>query len=182
MKTYLTYGVIWAIAGLVLTVVLYLLGYHSDPAKMTVANYIGGIGGLAIAVACLVFGIRARRDEVPATENFGYGRALGAGVMVALVASVIGIFTTYLYAKVINPEFVDVLVQTQVEKLESKGLSAAQVEGAEKMIRTMSGPGVQAIFACLGGMLFGTIISAIAAAFLKRPAAPETFAAPPALS
>ena len=182
MKTYLTYGFAMAIAGAVLAIVLYLLGFHSDPAKLTTAQIIQGVGGLAIGITCITLGTKARRAEIPATEEFGYGRALGAGIMVALFASLLGIVTTFLYAKVINPGFVDVIVQAQTEKFEAKGMSASQIEAAEKMVRMFSGATAQAISAFFGGMFFGTLVSLVTAAVLKRPAAPESFDAPPPLT
>ncbi len=182
MKTYLIYGAAMAIAGAVLAIVLYLLGFHSDPAKLTAAQIIGTCVGLGIAITCITLGIKARRAEVPTTEDFGYGRALGAGVMIALFAALFGTVSTFAYAKFINPEFVDVIVQAQIQKMESQGMNSAQLESAEKMIRAMSGPLAQTIFGCLGSFVFGTLISLVAAAVLKRPAAPESFESPPPLA
>ena len=182
MKTYLIYGLAWAIAGMVLAVVLYLLGFHSDPARLSAAQVIGGVGGLVIAVICIVLGTKARRAQVPATEEFGYGRALGAGVMVAVCAALFSLATTYVYAKFINPDFSEMIVQAQVAKLEEKRMPAAQVEAAEKMIRTMTSPGVQAVFGCLGMVFFGTIISLVTAAVLKRPEARPILATPPPMA
>lgn len=164
-----------------MTVVLYLAGLHSDPAKLTLAQVIATVGGLGINIAGLVLGIRARRAEVPMNEEFGYGRAFGAGFMITLVSSVLGALTWLLYVGLINPEFTDVIVQAQVQQLEAKGLNAAQIEAAEKMIRTMSHPAINAVFAFFGGLFFGAVISLVAAAFLKRPAA-EEFAPPPTLA
>ncbi|MSU49891.1 MAG: DUF4199 domain-containing protein [Opitutus sp.] len=171
-----------AIAGAVLAVSLYLLGFHSDPAKLGTAQIVGTVGALGIGIVCITAGTKARRADIPAAEEFGYGRALGTGVMIALFASLFGIGTSFLYARVINPEFVDIIVQAQVQKLEARGMSGAHVEAAEKMIRMMSEPVVQAVSGFLGGVFFGTLISLVTAACLKRPAAPETFddPAPPA--
>ena len=182
MKTYLLYGLAWAIGGFVLMTVLYLLGFHSDTTKFTAAQIIGGLGGFIIAVTCIALGTKARRAQVPATEDFGYGRAFGAGIMITLFGALFGSLTAYTYAKFINPEFVDVIVQAQVQKLEEKNLSAAQIEGAEKMIRSMSSPGVQALFGFLGSLMFGAIISLVTAAILKRPAVPEALATPPPIT
>ncbi len=182
MKTYLIYGAAMAIAGAILGIVLYLLGLHSDPAKLTAAQVVGSLGGLAIGIACITLGVKARRAEVPATEEFGYGRALGAGVMITLFAALLGIGTSLLYAKVINPEFSDVILQAQLRDLEAKNLPVAQAEAAEKMMRAMSGPTAQVVMGFFGGLFFGTIISLVAAAFLKRPAAPEALDSPPPLA
>lgn len=180
MKIYLNYGLVMAAAGAALAITLYLLGFHSDPEKLTTAQTLGAVGGVVIAATCITLGTLARRALVPPTEEFGYGRAFGAGVAIAAYSALFGIVTTYAYAKFINPEFVDVIVQSQMARLEERGLSASQLEAAEKTVRTMSGPGVQAFFGFFGGILFGTLISLVTAAFLRRRAVTESFVVPPA--
>jgi len=182
MKTYFIYGLAMAIAGAALAMVLYLLGFHSDPSKLVAAQIIGVCGGLVIGITCITLGTKARREEIPPTEEFGYGRALGAGVMIALFAALFNIVTAYTYAKYINPEFVDVIVQAQMEKLEQKKIPPAQMESVEKMVRKFSGPEVQAASSCLGGILFGTLISLVTAALLKRPAMPPGLETPSAVA
>ncbi|MEO6244839.1 MAG: DUF4199 domain-containing protein [Opitutaceae bacterium] len=179
MKTPLTYGFLMAIAGAVLVISLYLLGYHSDASKFGTAQMIGMVGGLAIGITCITLGMKARRAEIPAHEPFGYGRALGTGVMIALFASLFGIVTNFAYVKFINPGISDMIAQTEIAKLEAKRLSGAQLEGAEKMIRVMTGPLAYTVMGFLGGLLFGTLISLVVAAFLKRPAAAD---GPPVIS
>ena len=168
MKTNVTYGFFMALGGMLLTLALYFLGFHSDAAKLSSAQWIGSIGGLAIGVTVLTLGIKARRAAVPPTEEFSYGRALGAGVMITLFAALFGIVTNFLYFQVINPGMTDIIVQAQLDKMEAKGLSGAQLERAEKGIRMFMKPVFSACFAFVGGMFWGTIISLIAAAFLKR--------------
>jgi hypothetical protein len=170
MKTYLTYGLAMAVAGAMLAIALYLLGFHSDPARFTAAQILGTVGGIIIGSICITLGTRARRAEVPLSEDFGYGRALGTGVMIALVASLAGIVTSFIYVKFINPGFVDMVLQVQIEKLEAKGMKPAQIEAAEKMMRTMAGPIMQAVSSFFGGMVMGTLISLVTAACLRRPA------------
>ena len=173
MKTPLTYGFLMTIAAAVMAISLYLLGYHSDASKFGTAQTIGIIGGLAIGITCITLGVKARRAEIPANEPFGYGRALGTGVMIALFASLFGIVTNFAYVNFINPGISDLIVQAEIAKLEAKGLSGAQLEGAEKMIRVMTGPVAYTAMGFLGGFLFGTLISLVVAAFLKRPAAAD---------
>jgi hypothetical protein len=182
MKTYLTYGGAMAIGGALLTFALFFSGLHSDAAKLGTAQWVGFAGGVVIGVTCLILGIKARRDESPSEEDFTYGRALGAGVMIVLFGSVFGMATTILYSSVINPGFTDVMVQAQVQKWEAAGLNAAQIEGAEKMTRTMMKPPIQAAFGFVFAMIGGTILSLIVAAFLKRTALERAEAQPPSLS
>src|SRR5687768_12619136 len=118
MKTYLMYGFVMALAAAVLNVVLYLLGLHSDPTKLATAQILGVVVGLGIAVVCITLGIKARRAQLPATEEFNYGKAFGAGFMIVLFSAFFGIITTIAYATVFNPGFTDVIVQSEVTKLE----------------------------------------------------------------
>lgn len=170
MNTYLTYGAAIALCNALVTFGLYFTGFHSEASKLQTANLISGVSSLIICVTCVVLGTRARRAEVPAAEEFGYGRALGTGVLIVLFASLFGAITTFVYAQVINPGLPDLIIQNQTAQLEAKGVPAAQIEQMQKVSRMFVSPGVQAIFALIFGMIFGTIISLITSAFLKRSA------------
>ena len=173
MKTYLTYGSAMAGGGFVLVLVLYILGFHSDASKLSIAQWVQGCAGLGIGIACIVLGTKARRASLPAEADFGYGSALGAGVMITLVAALLGLVTNFVYMRLINPGMNDLIIQAQIAKWEAAGMSSARIEQAEGMMRKMMSPPVQAAFGFLGGMFFGTLISLITAAFLKRPAKDE---------
>ncbi|HNC22785.1 MAG TPA: DUF4199 domain-containing protein [Opitutaceae bacterium] len=173
MKTYSLYGFYTALASMVLTLAIYFLGYHSDPAKFSTGQIIGSVGGLAIGITFIVLGTKARRAEWPVAEDFTYGNAFVAGFMTMFCAGVIGIVTNYLYFQVINPGIADVIVQAQLDKLEAKGLSGAQLEGAEKSIRFFMKPGITAAVGFISALFWGAIISLVTSAFLKRPAVEE---------
>jgi Na+/H+-dicarboxylate symporter len=173
MKTCSLYGFISALAGAFITLVLYLLGLHSDPAKVGMAGYIALAVGLPVGILIIALGVKARREETPLTEDFGYGRALGAGVLISVVSSVLSTAFNLVYSNFINPRFPEVMVQAQLAKLEAKGMPPAQLDAAEKGVRMFMGAVPQAIFGILAGVVFGLILSLIIAAFLKRaPAEP----------
>ncbi len=173
MKTYLTYGFALTLSSAVLTLILYFLGFHSDPAKLGIAQWISSGGLLIISVVCLSLGMKARRAAVPATEEFGYGNALFVGFMISLYAAFMCIVTNYLYFNVINPGFVDIIVQGQLDKMEANGMSGAQLEQAEKGIRMFMKPVFSACFVFLSVLFWGTLISLVTAIFFKRPASEE---------
>jgi hypothetical protein len=178
MKTYLTYGFAMALAGGLLTLALFFLGYHTDPEKLETAQWISLPLFIAIAAVIIVLGTKARQAEVPASEPFGYGRALGAGVMIVLFSSLFGIVINFVYFQYINPEFVDVMVQVQTDKLENQGVGSSQIEQMEKGMRMMMKPPLLAFFGFVQAMIGGTLIALITAAFLRRPASAE----PPAIA
>ena len=173
MKTYLKYGGALAGGGFLIVLVLYMLGFHSDASKLSTAQWIQMCLGLVVGITCTVLGIKERRASVPASEEFTYGQALGAGVMITLFAAIFGIASNVLYMQVINPDMADLAVQAQIAKWEALGMSSAQIERAGGMMRKMMSPGIFAAFGFVMGMLFGTIISLISAAFLKRAANDE---------
>lgn len=174
MKTCALYGIAIAVANALLILALFFLGFHSDPAKYQAAKYIGGLGGLAIGITLTILGIKARRSEIPGNEAFGYGRALGAGMQVGLVASLLSAVFNYAYFAFINAGFADIIVQDQLDKMQAKGIDGARVEKAEQFMRFMMSPGVYALQTFIGGLIFALIIALIIAAFLKRagPAEP----------
>jgi hypothetical protein len=177
MKTYATYGFYMSLASALLVFALYFMGFHSEASKLSTAQTIQMVCGFAIGTTFIVLGIKARRAEVPAIEDFGYGRALGTGVMITLFAALFGTIFNYLYSAVINPNYVEVMLQAQTMKFEEKGMSGEQIDRAIGMMRGMMKPAIQAAFGFIAGMFFGTLISLVAAAFLKRPATDEVVAA-----
>ena len=90
--------------------------------------------------------------------------------------------TNYLYGAVINPQFTDVMMQAQADKLAATGVPSDKIEQIQKMTAVMMKPPVLAVVGFMSGMLFGTIISLVTAAFLQRPAAENPADAPPPLS
>jgi MFS family permease len=171
MKTCALYGFISALAGAFLTLIEFFLGWHSDAAKLGLANWVGGIGGLAIYIVCITLGAKARRDETPAAEGFGYGRALLAGLGVALFSTLISTAFNYCYNAFINPAMTDLMLQDRLAKMEASGMSGDKLDKAEAMTRMMFNPIPLAIYFVIVGMVFGLIISLIVAAFVKREAA-----------
>jgi predicted DNA repair protein MutK len=177
MKTPLTYGLYMALAGLLVNLGLYFAGFHSEVEKLGTAQTIATVCNLILGVTLLVLGVKARRAEIPPTEDFGYGRALLAGIQISLFACLFGIVTNFLYMGVINRGLKELMVQAQIAKWEALGMSSDKIEQAEKMMRMMMNPALQAVFGIIFGMIICTIISLIVAAFLKRPAQDEL--APP---
>ena len=170
MKNYLIYGFAMAMAGALLTLIMFFAGFHSDAEKMQsgLAQAIGYVGPTAIAFTVIVLGTRARREEVPETEPFGYAQALGAGVMIGLFAALFNVVFSYLYFAVINPNFSDVAHQAQVAAMEAKGLTAAQIEGADAIMQRMMSPAILTAFGALFGFIWAVLVSLVTAAFLKR--------------
>ena len=174
MKTYLLHGIALAVVNFLFTLVLFIFGLHSDPAKIGLAGGIGSIGGLIIMSVIIALGMKAARAKSPASEPFTYGNAFGAGAWITVVASLLALVTHSLYIRVIDPQFTEILIQAKLNRLEARGITGDQYDRAEKIIRASSGPFWQTIAVCIGCAILGLIISLIVAAFFRREAAPPT--------
>jgi ABC-type antimicrobial peptide transport system permease subunit len=178
MKTCALYGFIIALADSLLVLILFFLGWHSDPAKLTAAKWVGGLAALLIGVSLTFLGVKARRSEVPESESFGYGSALWAGVRISFVACFLTAIFNYAYSAFINPGFADIIIQDQMDKMAAKGISGDQADKVEKFMHFLMSPAVYSIYTMVLGFIFALVISLIVAAFLKR-AEPVDGAPPP---
>jgi hypothetical protein len=183
MKLALMYGAAMAIAGAIFVLLLFFAGFHDSAAKLQSAQWIGIGGGLAIGVACLALAMREKRAQFPAEEDWGYGSALGAGVLTALFGSLFGLVTSYTYFGIINPGFGDLALQAQLAAMEAKGLPPDQVEKLEPMFRPWMTPVAMTLTQGLFGIIFSILLSLVVAIFFRQrtPAASE-LGTPPIVS
>lgn len=180
MKAPLIYGTIMAVAGALLSLLMYLAGLHDTAEKMKSAQWVGMAGGLLIAGVCLTLAMRDRRAARAPHQEWGYGSALGAGVLTGLVAAVVGCIFGYLYFAVINPQLSDVIFQMQVEKMEAAGASSSQIEQVEPMLRKWMTPGVLTVSQAFSGFVMAVLLSLILAIFQRnRPSMTEAPMPPP---
>lgn len=169
MKTYALYGFISALAGAFLVIILYLLGFYSDPDKVSLAGWISGPLGIAIGVTCLVLGVKARRAEIPSSEDFGYGRAWKSGMAISTISAFLSSIFTYFFYGFIDPGLNALLMQISASKMEARGMSSDQIEKIQALNAKVMVPPVEGLFALILGLFAGCIIALIVAAFLKRP-------------
>ncbi len=171
-----------AVAGAILTLLLYFAGLHESAEKLKSAQWIGIIGAVAIGGFCISLAMREKRAEFPVDEEWGYGSALGMGVLTGMWASLFGLVTAYVYLALLNPDFCDVVFQAQVAGMEEKGMSSAQIERLEPMLRKWMSPIVMTIMQGVMGFIWSIVLSLIIAIFLRqRPAATGASDAPPIL-
>ncbi|HEY1107319.1 MAG TPA: DUF4199 domain-containing protein [Opitutaceae bacterium] len=178
MKLAFTYALFMTLSGAALMLLLYFLGFQSSVEKFQAGQWIGGIGGVALSAVFLALAMREKRADFPAVEEWGYGNALGAGVLTGLFASLFGIVTAYFYFFVLNPEFSEINHQVQIRAMEAKGMSPADIAKIEPAMRMFSKPALLLVFQVIGGFFFSTIISLIVAIFFRKREQPPVVATP----
>jgi riboflavin transporter FmnP len=155
----MTSGAILGAGLLIFTLILYI----------TNLTYSKGLGYLSylIIIGGIILGIKNFRDH----EQQGfitYGKAVGAGVLTVVFASIIMAIFNYILFKVIDPNLIEKGMEIARTQMMEKNLNDDQIEMAMKMTRTIMSPGVMAIITILGNAFMGTIFSLIIAAFMKK--------------
>jgi hypothetical protein len=177
MKTPLIYGAAMAIGGALLTLILFFAGFHDSAEKMGsgIAQSLGMVGGLLIAVVCLVLAMRDKRANTSPDLPWGYGSALGTGVLTGLFSALFGAIFTYIYFAFLNPGVTNIMYEVELAKMEARGTPPEQIDAAEGMMRFMFSPGMATLVQTIVGIVVIVILSLIIAIFYKnRPAALQT--------
>ncbi len=173
MKTPFLFGAAMAVAGTLVALAEYLLGYHNDISRFDAGQRIGMICGFLITVVGLIFAMRNVRDKSP-DGSLSYGKAVGTGALTSVFQGLVGGPLTYLYGTLINPEFHNLVYEIAQQKV-----PAAQADAAAGMLRFFSSPLWFLIAAIIVTPIMGTVLSLIIGAFMKRAPRP---AVPPPLS
>lgn len=179
MKTTFIYGAGIAVASFVVGLILFFAGYHTDIEKLSAGQTIGSVVSIIITIIGFVMVLRVRRDETPAEEAFGYGKALGTTTLTALWSAILGAILTFVYATVINPAMKDTMLEAQIMKMEEQGVPPEGIEQAEGIMEFMMSPAMMSVSNLIAGFFFGFIIALIVSIFVRRPAA-EAAVPPPA--
>jgi uncharacterized membrane protein YfcA len=178
MNTALFYGIVLALANIVLALVSYFLGFQTD--KIAMEPWFGLIQ-IAAAIAVLWVGIRAAREESK-DKSLSYGRGVRTGFMISLYSGLIGMVYTFVHFTFINPAYADYKIDASRQQWIKSGFSDAQMAAAEKFTRLGLSPVVMSIIGLIFAVIFGVLVALILAAFLKRAPAAGAPAIPPAVA
>ncbi|MBP8257689.1 MAG: DUF4199 domain-containing protein [Opitutaceae bacterium] len=171
MKIPLLYGSAMAVAGTLVSLVEYLLGFHNDMSRFETGKNIGMIAGFVIAIVGLILVMRMVRDT-SSDGSLSYGKAVGTGALTSVFQGLVGGVLTYIYGTLINPEFHELVFESARQKL-----PADQAQAAEGMLRFLTSPLWFFIVMIFATPIMGTVLSLIIGAFMKRP--PRTPQPPP---
>lgn len=169
MKTELKYGLIIALAGIALMIILDLAGFYDE--RIQHLNAVSWVSYI-IPIIGLFFTIKEKRDK-DLGGYISYGRCVGTGALTSLVSGIIGAVVQFVYFSFINPNFKEYLMDFQRQQMLENGLPAEQVDAAMGMMQFMLSPVMMTITAFIGAMIGAVIISLILGAILKKTTPPE---------
>ena len=162
-KANLTNGLILALAGITISLLLYFLNL--------LFNQTLGYVTMLIQIVVLFFLVKSYRD----TFTFGhitYGKAFGAGIVISIYNALIMALFTYILYTLIDPGLTAKKLAFVEEMMLQKGTPQASVDMVMKMQEKLSKPLISTIINVFSLLLIGVIYSLIIGIFVQKEGNP----------
>ena len=131
-----------------------------------------GLGMLISTFFVIFYGVKEFRDNVNGGK-LAIGEAVKLGALIALIGSLLAASFTLLYHFVIDPGYMDRMMDTMRESLEENGMSDEQIDQTMKWSNMFRSPILGAGFTIVWYCLWGLVKGLISGAILKREPAPS---------
>ena len=154
------FSIIYALANIGIALILYIL-------EIIDRNWSVMLLSLAVNAAILFFAMKSRKND---TLNgfMSLGQGFGTGMLILLLGGFITSIYTYVFYSFIDTEFMSKMMEISKAEMLKKDMPEEQIEQALEMSKKFMTPIMMSIFAYLGTLLFGLIISLILAAVTKN--------------
>ena len=161
-KIAMTYGLLWGLASIVMSVIMYVTGNHLE------RSWVQTVVGIIIMVAAIYMGLKAFKKESGGYMSFGEG--LKTGMAVTLIAAVIGAIWFYLFVTVIETGFQEQLLENSLDQMleQNPNMPQEQIDTAMSITESMTQPWILTSFSIIGTLFFGFITSLIVSAVTKQ--------------
>ena len=169
MNIALRYGLIYSGINMLFSLIMFVTDLNRAG-----LDWLNSLVGLIIPVVCIYLGVK----EYKAGVEGGYmkfSEVFKKGILICLVGGVIVAGYLVLCTSVIDPDFMDFMMQQQVEKMQEQGMSEDMIEMAINQSAKFQTPFWMFTWGLLGSLIMGAIVSLIMAAGLKKNN-PDVFA------
>jgi hypothetical protein len=163
--TGLRWGLIWGLVGVVLSLLFTMTGLM-DPTKTSFFS-IPNLLNWATTIGVMYMALMAHRDG----DLGGYitlGRCVSMGAFMGLIAGVITAVYLFVYFGYINPDFMDKVIEAQIDQAEAKGQDPEKVRQAMEISKNFMKPGAMAIFGVIGSVIGGVIWGLLVGLIVKK--------------
>jgi hypothetical protein len=154
----LKYGIITAVAVIVYSTIINLIGQSQNQALSALA--------FLILIGGIVWGMRDFR-----TQNHGfisYGQGLGVGSLISAIVGLIGATFTMFYMQFIDTTILSQSLDKARADMESRGMDDSQIDQAMEISEKFMTPGMVFLIGILSYVIIGFIISLIVAAIMRK--------------
>ena len=164
-KHAVTYGLYFAVAYILISVVVYITGAMNSKPVTWITN-------IVMIVAIILIQIHYRKTL---GGFISYGQSVGIAVLSMLMAAVpIAIYTYALY-KFIDPALLDQIKMMTEEQMVNRGMPEEQLDAALAMSSKFQTPGIIAFSQFFNLPLTGVIIGLITSIFIKKQSPDKIF-------
>ena len=166
-KTVLTFGFI---SGVVMSAMLLITLPFQERIGFDAGAVIGYTTMVAASLA-IYFGVRRYRDDV-AGGTVSFGRALGVGLLIAMLAGACYTLTWQVVYSRIGPQFDAWYQANAIEKERARGATPAELERKqaeiERFTKMYRNPAINAALTFLEPLPVGLLVALISAGLLSR--------------
>ncbi|MDH5474986.1 MAG: DUF4199 domain-containing protein [Cyclobacteriaceae bacterium] len=133
----------------------------------------GLIGNQAVSWVSYLFVIAAVYLSQKAFKDEGdgfmsYGKGLGIGTLVVTIGSILSSIFMYINMKFIDETILETIKDLQYEKMVEQGMAEEQIDQAMEISSSFMTPEIIMVFAILGTVFFGFILTLIVTAITKN--------------
>jgi len=130
-----------------------------------------GYAGIVAGFLAVYFGVRSYRDNVRG-GSIGFGRALGVGLLIALIGSLCYVATWEVLYFRFMPDFYSRYAQSAVEQARTSGKSDAEIvktrAAMDQMVKSAENPAWVAAMTFVEPFPVGFVIALVSAGVLRR--------------
>ncbi|MCI5080714.1 MAG: DUF4199 domain-containing protein [Saprospiraceae bacterium] len=162
------YGLIASLILIVVGLGMHLSGMVDYTGQNSGSAWISNIINWVIMGGAFFMAVRHHRDE-ELGGSITFGRGFQVGFLASLVIAVITAIWTFVFFSFIAPDVLSTIVDASKEQMiEQQGMSAGDAEEAMGMVGWMFTAPMMTVFASIGTIITGVIISLIVAAIMKK--------------
>jgi hypothetical protein len=149
--------------GLVLIILSMIIEFMNlDMKTQQNLGYINYVG----ALVAIILAHKAFKENGDGFMTIGQG--LGIGTLVSLISGAILAVFTYVYIKFVDDSILTKIKDMQIEELEKRGMSDAEIEQAMKVAGIFMSAEMMIVWIILGMVFIGFILSLIVSLFTKK--------------
>jgi hypothetical protein len=154
----LHYGLMVGLVLILLQLLFFLIGIDKE-------TYAGGISLLAMFVLCFWTVLDARKKN---NGLMAFGQGYKAGALALLSGGLISLLYYYLHITVIDPNYLESMLQFQQERMRAKGLSDESMQQSMGFMKYMGRPGIATLLGSVNIIISSLLFSLIAAALFQK--------------
>jgi hypothetical protein len=156
----LRYGGLAACISILHSVVLYVMEWETG-------GWLSSLIQVGILILFIVLAIQYYRD-LGSGGFIKYGRAFGTGVLTALIYSIIAAVYFFVFITFIDTTFIAEILDDTRKTMEEREMSDEEIEESLKYTRWFVNEYTMPVWALLGSMFWGTLVSLVVAAFMHK--------------